>query len=93
MSFALIISSPNVIPFARQISATTTADAIKTMEEMQEENLAESMLMLVDYENARIYRVVGSEQGFQLADNADKLFGVNTMPSDMAQVSTQEIVQ
>ena len=80
MSFALIISSPNVIPFARQISATTTAEAIKTVEKMQDENFAESMLMLVDYGNARIYRVINSEQGFQLADNADKFIGVNTRP-------------
>jgi hypothetical protein len=93
MSYAVIISAPSVIPYAKQIEAKTRAGAIKTMEKLQDENWADCMLMLVDYANASIYRVIPTESGFQLADNADKLIGVNTMPSDMAQVSTQEIIQ
>ena len=93
MSYAVIISAPSIIPYAKQISATTTVDAIKTMERLQDENWADCMLMLVDYENASIYRIIPTESGFELADNADKLIGRNTRPSDMAQVSTPEIVQ
>ena len=93
MSYAVIISAPSVIPYAKQIEAKTRAGAIKTMEKLQDENWADCMLMLVDYANASIYRIIPTESGFELADNADKLIGINTMPSDMAQVSTQEIIQ
>lgn len=90
MSYALIISSPNVIPFVREISGTTTADAIKSMQEIQDENFAESIMMLVDYENRKVLRVALTEEGFQISDNAERYIGVNTAPQDVVNQGVTE---